>query len=64
MNSEHTDSVAAAVGKSAVVAAAWYGSVTLADIQTVIGIVSGLAVLVYTVINIYIAWRDKLRRKP
>lgn len=63
MSSEHTDSVAAAVGKSAAVAAAWYGSVTLADVQTVIGIVSGLAVLVYTVINIYIAWRDKLRGK-
>jgi hypothetical protein len=63
MSNEHTDSVATAAGKSAVVATAWLGSVALADVQAVIGIISGLAVLVYTVINIYIAWRDKLRSK-
>lgn len=30
---------------------AWLGTVTLAQIQAVVGIASGLAVLVYTVLN-------------
>jgi hypothetical protein len=63
MNDQH-DSIATAVGKSILAIGAWFGSIQLAEVQTWIGIASGLAVFVYTTINIYIAWRDKLRNKP
>jgi hypothetical protein len=39
-------------------AAAWIGSIQLAQVQQVVGICSGLAVLVYTLIRIRIALRD------
>ena len=43
------------------VVAAWFGSITLGDVQAVVGIVSGAAVLVYTIANTYVLWRDKIR---
>jgi len=45
------------------VIAAWLGSITLGDVQTVVGIVSGLAVLTYTVVNTYVLWRDKIKAR-
>jgi hypothetical protein len=42
---------------------AWVLSVQLADVQVVVSIVGGLAVLVYTGLNTYVLWRDKVRRK-
>lgn len=62
--SEAHDSIATAVVKSGLAIAAWFGSIQLAEVQIWIGIASGSAVFIYTVINIYIAWRDKLRNKP
>lgn len=39
--------------KSLTLIGAWLGTITLAQVQTGIAILSGLAVLVYTVINTY-----------
>lgn len=44
------------------VIAAWAGSVALSDVQVVVSIIGGLAVLVYTVVNTYVLWRDKVRQ--
>lgn len=41
---------------------AWFGSVTLADIQAVVGIVSGLIVAGLAATNWYFLLRDRLRR--
>jgi len=43
------------------VVVAWLGSITLGDVQAVVGIISGAAVLVYTIANTYVLWRDKIR---
>lgn len=40
----------------------WFGTIVLADIQTIVAILSGIAVLVYTVTNTYVLWRDKVRK--
>lgn len=53
MSTEHNDSVGAAVMKSAALIGAWVGTVTLAQVQTIVAIISGFAVLVYTLINTY-----------
>lgn len=42
---------------------AWLLSVQLADVQVVVSIIGGLAVLVYTTMSTYVLWRDKVRRK-
>ncbi len=42
---------------------AWLASIKLADVQLVVSIVGGLAVLMYTALNTYVLWRDKVRRK-
>jgi hypothetical protein len=41
---------------------AWIGTVALSEVQTIVAICSGLAVLVYTVTNTYVLWRDKIIR--
>ena len=43
------------------VVAAWLGSITLGDVQTVVAILSGIAVLTYTAVNTYVLWRDKIK---
>ena len=43
------------------VIAAWLGSITLGDVQTMVAILSGVAVLTYTVVNTYVLWRDKIK---
>jgi len=55
--------VATAVKKSCLAIFGWFGSITLGDVQLLVAIVSGLAVLVYTLMNGYVLWRDKLRRR-
>ena len=42
---------------------AWFLSIKLADIQLVVAIFSGCLVAVYTGLNTYVLWRDKVRRK-
>lgn len=58
MNHDHENSTAV-FGKLAVLIAAWFGSVTLADVQIGVSIASGLAVLTYTVIKIVKELRGK-----
>lgn len=59
MNHDHDNSTAAVFGKLIVLITAWLGSVTLADVQVGVSIVSGLAVLTYTVIKIIKELRGK-----
>jgi len=46
----------------ATLSAAWLG-LTMADVQVFVSIASGLAVAVYTALNIYVLWRDKIKRR-
>jgi hypothetical protein len=50
------------VARILAVVLAWLGSVTLADIQIFVAILSGLSVLTYTVLNTYVLVRDKIRK--
>ena len=44
-----------------VVVLAWLGSIKLADLQAVVAILSGLGVLIYTAMQAYVLWRDRIR---
>lgn len=57
MSTEHSDNAGAVFGKLALLVLAWLGSITLGQVQTVVGILSGLAVLGYTVFK----WRKEMR---
>lgn len=52
MNDQH-DSIGAAASKCIALIAAWLGTITVAQVQTSIAILSGLAVLIYTILNTY-----------
>lgn len=39
----------------------WLG-LQLADLQVFVSIFSGLAVAAYTLVNLYVLWRDKIKR--
>ena len=41
----------------------WLASVTLADVQLVVSIISGVGVLIYTAMQAYVLWRDKIGSK-
>lgn len=61
---EHRDwseAVAFWLKQSWVLLATWLGTITLTQLQAVVGIASGLAVLVYTILNT-IKVRRELRR--
>lgn len=62
MKHEHSD-MAEVLTRVGAVIVAWVGSITLGDVQALVGIVSGLAVLVYTVFNTYVLYRDKVKRR-
>ena len=59
---DHQDTVWSAIGKAFLWAAAWFGTVKLADVQIVISIVSGLFIGGLAALNLYVTWRDKVRR--
>lgn len=61
--SDHKDTQGEIVGRMVAAVLAWIGSITLADVQLVVAILSGCAVLTYTVVNTYVLWRDKIRGK-
>jgi hypothetical protein len=62
MNDQH-DSAWAAVGKVLTFALAWLGSWKLAEIQLLVGIVSGLIVAGFAATQWYVLWRDKIKGK-
>jgi hypothetical protein len=52
------------VARIVLVAVAWLGSVTLAHVQTVVAIISGMLVIIYTGMQAYLLWRDRIRQQP
>lgn len=60
MNSDH-ESTAGSVLKIVTVIAAWFASWKLGDVQVMVAIFSGLAVLTYTVVKTYFLIRNKGR---
>lgn len=47
--------------RMAVAALGWVVSIELADVQLVVAILSGLVVIVFTALNTYVLWRDRIR---
>ena len=41
---------------------AWFASVQAVDLQVWVAIVGGLGVAIYTWLNAYVLWRDKVRK--
>lgn len=62
MNDSH-DSVFTALLKPFLWVAAWIGTVQLADVQMIVSIVSGCIVGLLAMVNLYVTWRDKIRRR-
>ena len=59
-----TDTEAAdVVARIIAVVGVWLGSITLGEVQTLVGILSGMAVLAYTLANTYVLWRDKIKAR-
>ncbi len=54
MTNDQTQAVKQIVG----VNVAWLGSISLAQVQIAVGIASGLAVLVYTLMKMYFLWKN------
>lgn len=54
--------VAEQLGKITLAAGGWLGAVQLANVQIIVSIISGVAVAVYTLVNLYVLWRDKIQR--
>lgn len=60
MNEDH--SVLSAMIRIVLAWAGFIGSLSLAQWQAMVAIVGGLAVLIFTTMQIYILWRDKIVR--
>ena len=60
--STHNESTTEAVARIVISILAWFGSVKLGDIQAIVAIVSGVAVLTYTVMQTYLLWRDRINQ--
>jgi hypothetical protein len=56
--------VGAAVIRVGTLIAAWLAALKAADIQVWVAIVGGLSVVVYTWMQAYVLWRDKMRKPP
>jgi hypothetical protein len=52
------------VGRITLAIGAWLGSIAAGDIQIWVAIIGGVGVAVYTWLNAWVLWRDKVRRKP
>lgn len=59
---EH-DSIWAEIAKPVGLVAAWFGTMTIADAQAIVAILSGLCVGAYAAMQGYVLWRDKIKRK-
>ena len=57
------DSIGATVAKVLTVIVLWFGGIKLGDIQAVIGILSGLAVGGYAVLEFVVLWRREFKEK-
>jgi hypothetical protein len=53
-----------AVGRVLLAIGAWLGSIAAVDVQVWIAIGGGLGVAVYTWMNAWVLWRDKVRKPP
>lgn len=62
MHNQH-DTVSGEVARSVAWIMAWFGTVSLADVQLTVSIISGLLVGGLAGMNLYITWRDKVRRR-
>jgi len=60
--SDHQDTIWGAITKAILWAAAWFGTIKLADVQVVVSIVSGLCIGGLAALNLYVTWRDKVRK--
>lgn len=60
MNEPH-DSWPTIVAKTLTTILAWFGSIKIAEWQSLVGIVSGLVVAGYAATQWYVLWRDKLK---
>ena len=63
MSNSQPTSVSAVLIESLVLIAAWAGSVTLAEVQTFVAIVSGLVLAGYAATQWFVLWRDKIKGK-
>jgi uncharacterized membrane protein YeiB len=61
---EHQSGFWEAVVRMVMVVLAWSASIKLADVQAVVAILSGLGVLIYTGMQAYLLWRDRIRGGP
>ena len=57
------NSIGATVAKVLTVIVLWFGGIKLGDIQAVIGILSGLAVGGYAVLEFVVLWRREFKEK-
>ena len=55
--------IGATVAKVLTVIVLWFGGIKLGDIQAVIGILSGLAVGGYAVLEFVVLWRREFKEK-
>jgi len=59
---EHQSGFWEAVVRMIMVVLAWSASIKLADVQAVVAILSGLGVLIYTGMQAYVLYRDRIRK--
>lgn len=57
-------SIAAWAARNLVVGGGWWGTVSLGQVHTAVGIAVGIAVLIYTVLNTVKLWRELRRPRP
>ena len=62
MNPDHENSVWAVVGKSLLYAVSLIASLTISQIQAVVGLVSTMLIASVAAVNLYLLWRDKVRQ--
>lgn len=58
---DHQDTTGGVIVRVIGVILAWLGSLKLGDIQAFMAILSGMCVFVYTALQIYVLWRDKIK---
>ena len=42
---------------------AWFATIKAADVQMIVSIISGVMVGALAAVNLYVTWRDKVRKK-
>lgn len=58
------DTFVDAVSRLFIGIALWLGSVTISQVAAVVGIFVGLLSGAYTIMQMYVLWRDKIARRP